>query len=219
MAKIEYRTLNDRAYDEIKEGLISGTFTPGQPLVIRSLAESYGISTTPVREALQRLVAERLLIMLPNRSIAVPSLTVEKFAELLRIRSALEGLAGELATNRIGRNHIARLNASLAEIDMAIERRDTRSYLTLNQKFHFCIYERASSPYLLQLIQDLWGQVGPFFNRLFEDDTFISKANEQHYLIVSSLQEGKPEAVREHIIKDITVAADALMPLIKPQAE
>ena len=92
MNKIEHQTLNDRAYGEIRKGLISSRFQPGQVLVIRNLAEAYGISTTPVREALQRLVAERLLFLLPNRSIAVPSLSVEKFTELARIRCALEGL-------------------------------------------------------------------------------------------------------------------------------
>ncbi|MBW3098031.1 GntR family transcriptional regulator [Pseudohoeflea coraliihabitans] len=214
MSRIEYRTLNDQAYAAIKEGLITGTFTPGQPLVIRSLAESYGISTTPVREALQRLVAERLLILLPNRSIAVPNPTAEKFTELLRIRSALEGLAGELAADQFSASHIARLDAMLQEIDVAVDRRATRTYLALNQKFHFYIYDRASSPYLLQLIQDLWGQVGPFFNRLFEDDTYFAKSNEQHRLIVDALRQGDREGVRTHIIKDITVAAEALMPLI-----
>lgn len=218
MSRIEYRTLNDQAYEAIKEGLISGTFTPGQPLVIRSLAEKYGISTTPVREALQRLVAERLLIVLPTRSIVVPSPSAEEFTELLRIRSALEGLAGQLATENFSKSHVARLNSMLAEIDIAIEERDTRAYLSLNQKFHFYIYERANSPHLLQLIQDLWGQVGPFFNKLFEDDTYILKANEQHRLIVSTLQDHDPDKVREYIIKDITVAADALMPLIRPNA-
>lgn len=218
MSRIEYRTLNDQAYAAIKEGLISGTFTPGQPLVIRSLAEKYGISTTPVREALQRLVAERLLTMLPTRSIVVPNPSIEKFTELLRIRSVLEGLAGQLATDNITKGHIARLNGMLNEIDIAIEEGDTRSYLGLNQKFHFYIYERANSPYLLQLIQDLWGQVGPFFNSLFEDGAYPSKANEQHRKIVSALQEGDRDAVREHIVKDITVAAEALMPLIRLQA-
>src|SRR5262249_35295653 len=66
MSKIEHSTLNDQAYTALKRGLISGTFRPGQALVIRTVAESYGISTTPVREALQRLVAERLLVMQQN---------------------------------------------------------------------------------------------------------------------------------------------------------
>ena len=96
--KLEHQNLNDRTYAILKGGLISGTFHPGQVFIIRSLAERYGISTTPVREALQRLVAERLLVMLPNRTIVVPSLSPENFAEIYRIRCELEGLAGEVAT-------------------------------------------------------------------------------------------------------------------------
>src|SRR4051794_28473842 len=88
MSKIEHSTLNDQAYTALKRGLSSGTFRPGQALVIRTVAENYGISTTPVREALQRLVAERLLVMQQNRSIVVPHLSIPKFTELYRIRCA-----------------------------------------------------------------------------------------------------------------------------------
>lgn len=212
VSKIEYHTLNDRAYGEIRKGLIASRFRPGQVLVIRSLAESYGISTTPVREALQRLVAERLLIMLPNRSIAVPGLSVEKFSELARIRCALEGLAGELAVAAIKPVQIDRLKALLEDIDKAAANRDSRGYVNLNQKFHFTIYERANSPHLLQMVQDLWSQVGPFFNGLFDDESFIAHANEQHVRIVEALEAGSAEDVRRAIVKDITVAAEALTP-------
>src|SRR5262249_61828889 len=95
MPKLEYRTLNDRAYSALKKGLISGQFKPGQVLTIRQLAQRYGISATPVREALQRLVAEGALGMLRNRSVAVPGLTREKLLDLRHIRCLLEGHAGE----------------------------------------------------------------------------------------------------------------------------
>src|SRR5690606_5351375 len=91
--RLEYRALSDQAYAAIKQELISGRFAPRQMLVLRTLAETYGISTTPVREALQRLVGEGLLEMLPNRSIAVPDWDPAKFSELYRIRCELEGLA------------------------------------------------------------------------------------------------------------------------------
>jgi len=212
LSKIEHLTLNDRAYSEIRKGLIASRFQPGQVLVIRTLAETYGISTTPVREALQRLVAERLLIMLPNRSIAVPGLSVEKFTELVRIRCALEGLAGELAVAGIKPAHIEKLKALLGDIDKAAANRDSRLYVNLNQKFHFIIYERANSPHLLQMVQDLWSQVGPFFNGLFDDESFIAHANEQHVRIVTALEAGNSTEVRQAIVRDITVAADALTP-------
>ncbi len=216
MSKIEHQTLNDRAYAEIRKGLISSRFQPGQVLVIRNLAEVYGISATPVREALQRLVAERLLVVLPNRSIAVPSLSAEKFTELARIRCALEGLAAELAVANIKQSHIKRLKELLEEIDAAVDARDSRLYANLNQKFHFVIYERANSPRLLQMVQDLWSQVGPFFNGLFGDESFVAHANKQHERIVSALEEGRAGEVRSAIVKDITTAAEALTPRLQP---
>ena len=212
MGKIEHQTLNDRAYGEIRKGLITSRFQPGQVLVIRTLAETYGVSTTPVREALQRLVAERLLIMLPNRSIAVPGLSVEKFTELARIRCALEGLAGELALSGITSVQTEKLRALLGDIDAAVAERDSRRYVNLNQRFHFVIYERANSPHLLQMVQDLWSQVGPFFNGLFEAEGFIPHANEQHVRIVAALESGNAAEVREAIVKDIMVAAEAITP-------
>jgi DNA-binding GntR family transcriptional regulator len=162
MAKIEHQTLNDRAYAAIKKGLMSGQFKPGEVLTIRQLAHDYGISATPVREALQRLVAEHALELLRNRSIAVPVLTLDKFIELRRIRCLLEGLAAELATPHFRDSDIARLESTIIEIDRDIEENNAPGYLKRNEKFHFVIYERAQSPHTLQIIQDLWTQVGPF---------------------------------------------------------
>jgi DNA-binding GntR family transcriptional regulator len=213
--KIEHRTLNDRAYDEIRKGLISGEFRPGQVLVIRTLAEAYGISTTPVREALQRLVAERLLEMQQNRSIAVPYLSVERFEELVRIRTALEGLAGELATAHIRKPHIQRLNRLRKDAAEAIAIGDGRAYVAINQKFHFLIYENAASPHLLHIIQDLWSQVGPFFNRLFDDMDYVGHANDEHDKITSALEAGDASAVRQHLVDDITIAAKSLTPRLR----
>src|SRR5262247_1561605 len=117
MARLEHQTLNDRAYAALKKGLMSGQFRPGQVLTIRQLASEYGISATPVREALQRLVAERSLELLHNRSIGVPILTRETLLELRGVRCLLEGLAGELATPNFTEADIARLERITGEID------------------------------------------------------------------------------------------------------
>jgi DNA-binding GntR family transcriptional regulator len=215
MSKIEHATLNDRAYLALKRSLISGQFRPGQILVIRAMAESYGISTTPVREALQRLVAERLLVMQPNRSIAVPLLSIETFTELYRVRCALEGLAAELAAERLQAKQIQRLEKILQDIETTIAERDSRGYLSLNEKFHFLIYEQAHSPLLLELIQDRWSQVGPFFNELFEDTDYLPHANEHHMRVVAALRIGDAAAARQSIIDDISTAAQSLMPRLR----
>ena len=207
MARIEHKTLTDRAYHEIRKGLISGAFRSGQLLVIRTLADRYGISTTPVREALQRLVAEHHLAMLPNRSIVVPTLDPDRFVELFRIRR-------ELATPRFRPTQLARLKGLVEAIDRS-RAGGGETYQALNQKFHYAIYERASSPVLIAMISNMWSQVGPFFNELTEDDGFVAKANDQHRAILLALQGGDPAAVRRHLSLDISVAAEHLIPRLK----
>ncbi|MBX6322935.1 MAG: GntR family transcriptional regulator [Rhodospirillaceae bacterium] len=210
MPKLEHQTLNDRAYAALRKGLMSGEFRPGEVLTIRQLASRYGISVTPVREALQRLVAERALEMLRNRSIAVPVLTLDKFAELRRVRCLLEGLAAELATPNIKPADLMRLEQIIGEIDVDIAQNNVAAYLRRNEKFHFLIYERAQSPITLRIIQDLWTQVGPFFNCLFEDSGYLREANAGHRRILAALRRGDQAAVRESMVWDISEAAQSL---------
>ncbi|WP_182083974.1 GntR family transcriptional regulator [Aureimonas sp. ME7] len=212
MSKIEYRTLNDLAYERIREGLMAASFHPGQVLVIRTLAEAYGISTTPVREALQRLVAERLLQLLPNRSIAVPALEADKYAEIARIRSELEGLAAELAASRIGKAALRRLGKLLAGMDDSLRRGDHDSYRRENQAFHFAIYAEAGSPRLFQLIQDLWSQTGPYMKELFGAPAYEAHANEAHRAIVEALERGDGRSARAGIVADLATAGRLLVP-------
>ncbi|MBZ9722504.1 GntR family transcriptional regulator [Mesorhizobium sp. CO1-1-11] len=210
MLKLEHQTLNDRAYGALKQELISGGFSPGQTLVIRKLAESFGISTTPIREALQRLVAERLLEIQNNRSIIVPLLSAPTFAELTRIRIAVEGLAGDMATSRMTESGLADIQAALAGMQRAIEAQDATAYLALNEAFHFAIYEHAGAPILLNMIRDLWGRVGPYLKLLMRADRYIPQSNDAHRGIVAALEQRNGPAVRASLEEDISVAAAVL---------
>src|SRR5688500_16434787 len=98
MPKLQRNTLNEEVYQQLKQALMTGRIAPGSTMTIRSLAASFGISPMPVREALRRLVAEHVLVLLPNRSVSLPIITRERFREITRIRTSLEGLAAEEAT-------------------------------------------------------------------------------------------------------------------------
>jgi DNA-binding GntR family transcriptional regulator len=210
MLKLEHQTLNDRAYGALKQELISGGFSPGQTLVIRKLAETFGISTTPIREALQRLVAERLLEMQNNRSVIVPLLSATAFDELTHIRIAVEGLAGEMAATRMSESGLVELQATLAGMQRAIEAGDASAYLSLNEAFHFTIYQHAGAPILLNMIRDLWGRVGPYLKLLMQADRYIPRSNDAHRRIVAALEQRNGPAVRVSLEQDIAVAAAVL---------
>jgi DNA-binding GntR family transcriptional regulator len=215
--KLSLETLSDKAYFEIRKALMTGKFASGTPLVIRTLAETYGISATPMRDALQRLVAEKSLEVLSNRTIAVPHLTAERFIEIRRVRAALEGLAGELAVANLGAKEVDRLDALIADMDEDILNNDIRSYLAHNKMFHFHLYSAAKSQLLLQLIENLWTLVGPFLNGLFEASAYLPQANEQHHHIVVAVRRHSPTKVRQAVVQDIETAADALMGRLRAQ--
>ena len=90
-------SLRDQAYAAIRDGVLAGRFAPGERVTIRALAASLGTSPTPVREALNQLVAEGTFELLPNGSASIPAMTLDRFAQLRAMREALEGLAAERA--------------------------------------------------------------------------------------------------------------------------
>src|SRR5215475_1089790 len=98
-------SLRKQVYDSLRAALTAGRFTPGQKLSFRFIAGALGVSLTPVREAVRRLVAEGAFEMRPNRSVRVPLMTRDRILELRDIRVALEGLAAEKAAARATRAH------------------------------------------------------------------------------------------------------------------
>lgn len=207
MPKLQRNTLNDEVYDQLKQAIIAGTILPGSSMTIRSLAASFGISPMPVREALRRLVAEHVLVMLPNRSVALPVLTRARFRELTRIRTSLEGLAAEEAAARIDRGIIE----SMARINERMERKGAprqTDYLVLNREFHFTLYRSAGLPTLLSIIESLWLQAGPLLNiqqRVYSESNRTVQAH--HRVLLKALRQGDGAAARAAVVSDIEEAA------------
>ena len=109
LATIERETLHERIYRELRRSLMAGVVRPGQPLSYRSLADALGVSPMPVRDAVRRLIAERALEALPNRTIAVPNLDAERIGEIYKMRISLEGLAAEEAAAKINAKTLGEL--------------------------------------------------------------------------------------------------------------
>ncbi|MDR0810425.1 MAG: GntR family transcriptional regulator [Gemmobacter sp.] len=212
MTRIQREPLSDQAYEQILKGMADGTFAPMQPLVIRNIADGFGISATPIREALQRLVAERILVQLPNRSIVVPQMTAERFGHLLPIRVALEGMATELAMPHFTEDDFTEVEALLNRIADTTRTFDARLYLKLNREFHFFIYQRCGNPELLQVIEGFWLKVGPVFNGLFDTDHYREHANDEHRNVMVAIRRGDAVGAGRAMAQDLIMAAEALMP-------
>ncbi|MET1076958.1 MAG: GntR family transcriptional regulator [Pseudomonas sp.] len=206
--------LQELLYQRIREGLLEGRFQPGQRLKIRDLAAAWGTSPMPVRAALQRLVAEGALEAEPQRSVRVPLMTRERFQHLLSVRQALEGLAVEIAAPRIGPAEVQLLQGCIERMERALERRDVQAYLSDNSLFHLSLYRACGNPVLLRLIEGLWLQVGPFFNRLFTEADLSLRLNDFHDDTLRALQAGDGKAARAAVEQDLGFFGQFLLNLL-----
>ena len=210
--------LQDQLYQRIREGLLAGRFQPGERLKIRDLAAEWGTSPMPVRGALQRLVAEGALEGEAQRSLRVPAMTRERFAQLLPVRINLEGLAVELAAARIGSAQLEVLQGCVERMHVALQQRDVQGYLRNNSQFHLYLYQACANPVLLRLIESLWLQVGPFFSRLFTEADLSLRLNSFHADCLKALQAGDDKAARAAIEQDLSYFGQYLLNLLSLEA-
>lgn len=199
-------TLRGRVYARLRAAIMKGMFEPGQALTVRGLADAFGTSPTPVREALQQLVAENALLAEPNRSYRIPRMTQDIFVDVRDTRAELEGLAAEKAALNITPGEIRRLEQLIERMSRTIAAQDVKGYLSVNEDFHFAIYEAARSPVLLRIIRALWVQIGPTLTVLFRDLALVEGLQDHHRAALAAFRARDPVAARRAIRNDILTA-------------
>lgn len=203
-------SLHDRIYVAMRQALIVGDLVPGQVVSIRTLAEKFGTSLIPVRDALKRLVAERALETLPNRTFCVPRMTRDRFQELLQVRLSLETMLAQRAAERIQPKGIRELEKVNEEMQGAVSADEVRRYLAANQRFHFTLYAAADSSAIFPIVESLWLQVGPFLNGVFTNAGTRS-ARDNHTQVLKALRRRDAVAAGEAIRHDLADAADVIL--------
>jgi DNA-binding GntR family transcriptional regulator len=169
-----------------------------------------GTSVMPVREAINRLVAERALEVVGDRQVIVPVMTAEKFAEIIHWRVQLETAATRAACRYVTPEIIADLESVNARMLEAVAHERREALLRLNHEFHFRIYTAARSAILMPMIESLWLQAGPF--TYFSTPSPKALWNAKHHKdIIKALKHGDGEAAAEAIGSDILNSAKFLM--------
>jgi len=201
---IDRVTVQERIYSQLRDLLMRGRFQPGQPLLIHEMADAFGTSAQPVREAIRQLVAEKALAASPNRSARVPILDRERMNDLRRARLTIEGLALELAAERITGREIEALAALVdAEVRADDASRPEQS-VAQNQAFHFQLYRLSGSAVLPPIIESLWLQIGPYIRRAAEYfDAREGRGAEFHLAAIEALRRGDVPGLRAAIEDDI----------------
>ena len=194
--------MHANVHRELRRRLITGKITPRSALSTRGLAQELGVSQTPVREALSRLAAEGALQIRSKRKIVVPPMTADRFRDLLRCRELLEPEAALAALPLISAARLKRIIAVDESIERALRSGDVNSYMQGNFNFHFLIYTAQRRRTLLQLIETLWLQFGPFMSVVYAR---FGTANltDQHELMVRALRRRDSRGLKKALIADI----------------
>ena len=194
---------HDRLYRSLRARLMHGELAPGTGLTLRGVGRDYGLSMTPVREAMRRLVAEGALSLSASGRIATPALSTERIEELASLRALLEP---ELAARALPRAHdalIERMEAINAAIGEQIARHDASGYIRANLEFHRTLYLRAQAPAMLAVAETVWLQLGPTMRALY-GRLNRTETPRNHRLIVAALRAGDEPGLRVAVRADVT---------------
>lgn len=209
---VKAETMQSRVHAQLRQLLMLGRFQPGQALKIYDLAQAFGTSVQPVRESIRQLVAERALEALPNRSARIPQLTMERLIDLRRVRLALEGLAAEMAAERITGDGIALLRAHCRAESEADQKHEVELSVQWNMHFHFDLYRAAGSPTLMPFIESLWLQIGPWVRQSAEGfDARDGRGTIMHLRVLEALERRDAAATRRAVEDDINRTFDLVM--------
>ncbi|MEC7538415.1 MAG: GntR family transcriptional regulator [Pseudomonadota bacterium] len=152
-------TLHGNLVANIRELIIEGDLEPGAKVPERILSERYGVSRTPLREALKTLASEGLLELLPHRGARVARLTAEDVDQMFPIMGALEALSGELACQNLTEDQYAEIQALHYQMVLHYTRRELKPYFQVNQEIHEKILSASANQLLLHMYQTLSGRI------------------------------------------------------------
>lgn len=148
--------MNQEIYRTIKDRILFLEYKPGQILNEKTLAEEFGVSRTPLREVLSRLVWEQLARILPRSGTMVTEIEFQKMMHVFQIRFEIEELVGRLACEKITDNHMDNIDKIRKECSQLLDRKNRKGLVNIDFKFRDVLYDAANNPVLRDMSQYLY---------------------------------------------------------------
>ncbi len=216
---VAYRTMQEIAYDTIRDAVLSGRYPAGKRLIADEVAKELGVSRMPVREALHRLGVAGLITITPHRGAVVSELSEAEIVEIYHIRAVLDGLAARLATPHLTPADHQRLSDLLDDMQAAVGVRDLKAVLDANRKFHRIIWKAARAARLQELLENLYAASQRFRNISVLIPGRLERLTQDHRLIARALARGDAAAAERHAIEHHEGTARRLLTSIGAERE
>lgn len=187
----QFKSLRDLVCEELRNRIIDGELPPGGRLVERDLAEELDVSRIVIREAIQQLVAENLVVLVARRGAQVASMDEQDVVDLFEVRLNLEVLAVRCAAERRTDDDLARLQRLIDAARRATADGDIRAASDLNLEFHFALADVSRNQVLASILQSLAGPVRRVFR--IAQDTRPQYLISDHIEILDAIRTGDAE--------------------------
>lgn len=203
ISSISRQSLHIELVERLRDLIVDGTLAAGEKIPERELCERFGVSRTPMREALKVLAADGLVSLAPNRGAWVSKITVAELEEVFPIMGTLEGLSGEMACISISDQQIADIRKIHEEMVGHFKAGELAEYFRANQMIHEAILEAANNPTLRTMYRTLAARIRRARYLANMTDERWVEAMDEHEQILQALEarEGEKLAaiLRQHL--------------------
>jgi len=208
------RTAKVVVAERLRDQILRGEIEPGTKLRQAEIAKRFGLSITPVREAITMLQAEGLVIVNPHRAAVVFRASVREVSEYYEIRENLESLAVAKAIPRMDAPRLEYLQQLIDKMRQA----DGKEWHDLNDEFHHSLYEPSDNKQLCDMIVNIRNSSSPYFHMFLErhSDRFSDhRADDEHQAILDACKEGDIETAKSQVAAHLLRSAQELVRLFE----
>ena len=191
--------------DSLEQRIVEGELGNGKRLDETELSNFYGVSRTPVREALQRLAESGLAEHLPRRGTFVRSPSLSQLVEMFEVMAELECMAIRLAARRATSNDIDALEKDNETCRAAVAANDTKKYYEVNARLHDRIYQMSGNSFLANEARRLHDRLRPFRRLQLRVRGRMEESMAEHDIILAALRDGDANRAMETMKKHITI--------------
>ncbi|WP_027056435.1 GntR family transcriptional regulator [Mesorhizobium erdmanii] len=204
--------------DEIENAVLSNEFCPGERLDEMVLANRFGVSRTPVREALMQLDAIGLIKIRPRRGAVVIDPGPHRVYEMFEVMAELEGLAGSLAARRLNGEAREAITAAHKRCELSARAGDSDDYYYANEEFHKAIYAASRSEFLQEQCIQLHRRLRPYRRLQLRVRNRLSTSFSEHCAIVNAIVAGEGEEARHLLRTHVGVQGERFSDLVASMA-
>jgi len=201
--------VSDRIRRSIEDDIRTGSLLPGDPIDEQEIAARFGVSRTPVREALLQLKVQGMVVSQPRAGMVVAKMDLQELLAIWELMAELEGVCTRLACQRMTpqeREELARLHRASAA---AVEADDVDGWRDANHAFHEALYHGCRNPYLRQELLRLRARTGAYLAHAFSAVGRLRSSYEQHGELVQAIQDNDAARAHEMMMRHISLAQGA----------